>query len=149
MIFLHISNEHMESLKNIITGDFPGGPESKTLHSQCRRLRFDPWLGNQILYAAAKTWHGQINKYLLKNPKHYNSIPKHKILRDKSNYFKHTFKKLLIFNWRIIALQYCVSFCQTSTSVSSLALEPPSHLPPLKHTFLTVLKLRAVINQNP
>ena len=25
------------------------------------------------------------------------------------------FKKLLIFDWRIIALQYCVGFCHTST----------------------------------
>ena len=41
-----------------------------------------------------------------------------------------------IFNWRIIALQYCVSFCRTSAWIShrytnvSLPLEPPSHLPP-------------------
>ena len=26
--------------------DFPGGPAVKTLLSQCRGLRFDPWSGN-------------------------------------------------------------------------------------------------------
>ena len=26
-----------------------------------------------------------------------------------------TFKNLFIFNWRIITLQYCVGFCETST----------------------------------
>ena len=26
--------------------DFPGGPVGKTLHSQCRRPKFDPWSGN-------------------------------------------------------------------------------------------------------
>ena len=29
-------------------GDFPGGPVTKTLHSQWRGPRFDPWSGNQI-----------------------------------------------------------------------------------------------------
>ena len=24
----------------------PGGPVAKTLHSQCRECRFNPWLGN-------------------------------------------------------------------------------------------------------
>ena len=44
---------------------------------------------------------------------------------------------ILFFNWRIIALQYCVSFCHTSalishryTYVPSLQnLPPPSHIP--------------------
>ena len=31
--------------------NFPGGPVSKTLRSQCRGPRFNPWLGNQILQA--------------------------------------------------------------------------------------------------
>ena len=43
-------------------------------------------------------------------------------------------KKLFIFNWRIIALQYRVGFCHTSAWISHrytcpLPLEPPSHLP--------------------
>ena len=29
-----------------ILWDFPGDPVAKTLHSQCRGLRFNPWLGN-------------------------------------------------------------------------------------------------------
>ena len=32
--------------KMSIYGDFPGGPVAKTLHSQCRGPRFDPWSGN-------------------------------------------------------------------------------------------------------
>ena len=46
------------------------------------------------------------------------------------------FFNLFIFNWKIIVLQYCVGFCQTSTWISHrctyvpLPLEPPSHFPP-------------------
>ena len=29
-----------------VEGDFPGGPMAKTLCSQCRVPRFDPWSGN-------------------------------------------------------------------------------------------------------
>ena len=52
------------------------------------------------------------------------------------SYFLHLF----IFNWRIIALQYCVGFCHTSAQIShrytyvpsSLKLPPTSHpIPPL------------------
>ena len=32
--------------KNKIHGDFPGSPAVKTLKSQCRGYRFDPWSGN-------------------------------------------------------------------------------------------------------
>ena len=32
--------------KKKLTTDFPGGPVAKTLHSQCRGLRFDPRSGN-------------------------------------------------------------------------------------------------------
>ena len=47
-------------------------------------------------------------------------------------------KKLFIFNWKIIALQYCVCFCQTLTWISCWyiyilnlePLEPLSHFPP-------------------
>ena len=38
--------------------DFPGGPVAKTLHSQCRGPRFDPWTGNYILHATTKSSHG-------------------------------------------------------------------------------------------
>ena len=48
--------------------DFPGSPVAKTLRFQCKGPRFDPWLGNWIphataksLHAATKTWHSQIN----------------------------------------------------------------------------------------
>ena len=32
--------------------NFPDGPVAKTPYSQCRGLKFSPWLGNQILCAA-------------------------------------------------------------------------------------------------
>ena len=35
--------------------DFPAGPVVETLSSQCRGPRFDPWSGNWIPRAAAKT----------------------------------------------------------------------------------------------
>ena len=44
---------------------------------------------------------------------------------------KLIFKKLFIFNWRIIAFQYCVGFCHMSTWISHRhTYEPPFHLPP-------------------
>ena len=36
------------------SGHFPDGPVAKTLHSQCRGPRFDPWLGNCVLHATSK-----------------------------------------------------------------------------------------------
>ena len=35
--------------------DFLGGPVAKTPHSQCRGTWFNPWSGNQILYATTRT----------------------------------------------------------------------------------------------
>ena len=42
------------------------------------------------------------------------------------------FKQLFSFNWRIIALQYCVGFCHTSTWISHRYIHVPSflNLPP-------------------
>ena len=42
------------SIKLTFRLDFPGGPVAKTLRSQCRGLRFDPWSGNKISHATAK-----------------------------------------------------------------------------------------------
>ena len=42
------------------SGDFPGGPVAKTPSLQCRRLRFNPWSGNQIPYAATKSLHATV-----------------------------------------------------------------------------------------
>ena len=33
-------------------GNFPSGPVAKTPLSQCRRLRFNPWSGNEMPHAA-------------------------------------------------------------------------------------------------
>ena len=38
-------------------GYFPGGPVAKTLPSQCRGPRFEPWSRNWILQAATKNSH--------------------------------------------------------------------------------------------
>ena len=46
----------------IQAGDVPGSPVAKTLGSQCTGPRFDPWQGNQIPHASAKTQCNQINK---------------------------------------------------------------------------------------
>ena len=47
--------------------DFPGGPVVKTQSSQCRGPGFNPWSGNYVSHAPAKTWHSQINKYWKNN----------------------------------------------------------------------------------
>ena len=44
-----------------MSGDFSDGPVLKTPHSQCEGQKFDPWSGNQISRATAKTWHDQIH----------------------------------------------------------------------------------------
>ena len=43
--------------------DFSLGPVAKTLSSQCRGPKFNPWSENKISHAATKTWCSQINKY--------------------------------------------------------------------------------------
>ena len=64
----------MQCIK-VLQRHFPGGPVAKTLCSQSRGLRFNPWSGYQILQpamkikdpcAAAKTHHSQINTYFYK-----------------------------------------------------------------------------------
>lgn len=39
------------------SGNFPGGPEVKTLHSQCGVPEFDPCQGTRFHYASTKTSH--------------------------------------------------------------------------------------------
>ena len=48
-------------------GDFSGGPEAETPHSQYCGPGFDPWSGNWIPHTTTKAQHNQINKYYLKN----------------------------------------------------------------------------------
>ena len=48
-------------------GDFSGGLVAKTLSSQCRGHRFDPWSGNYIPHATTKTQFSQINNYFKKS----------------------------------------------------------------------------------
>ena len=54
--------------------------------------------------------------------------------------FLFVFNYLFIFSWRIIALQYCVGFCRTSTWVSHRYTYIPSllNLPPTSHPILSL-----------
>ena len=45
------------SRKTLLHGDFPGGPVANTPCSQCGELGFNPWSGNEIPHAAAKSSH--------------------------------------------------------------------------------------------
>ena len=65
---------------NKMSRDFPGGPEVKTLNSQCRGLKFDPWSGTQILYAAAKSLCGTLKIPHAKDP----TQPKEKKMQSHS-----------------------------------------------------------------
>jgi len=56
----------VSTMKNIGRGNFPGGLVAKIPCFQCRGPGFDPWLGNEITYAATKTQCSKINKYFLK-----------------------------------------------------------------------------------
>ena len=60
----NITDSKKQSFERKEFRDFLGGPVAKTLSSQCREPRFDPWSGDWIPRAATKTWHSQINKYL-------------------------------------------------------------------------------------
>lgn len=42
----HSDLHHYHKTKESKNGDLPGSPLVKTLPSQCRVHRFDPWLGN-------------------------------------------------------------------------------------------------------
>ena len=57
--------------------EFPGGPVAKTLYSQCRGPGFNPWSGNWIPQATAKTKNSQINKnkYIFKKNKTLLIVP--------------------------------------------------------------------------
>ena len=59
-------------------------------------------------------------------------MPNSKCLINSSCYSGEIFKNLFIFNWRIIALQCCVGFCQTSASINRRYTRVPSllNLPP-------------------
>ena len=52
----------------------------------------------------------------------------------------YSFLNIFIFNWRIIALQYCVSFCHTSTRISHKYIYIPSLLSLPPAPFLSTLK---------
>ena len=43
---LKIQNNLKRGKKKKTLWDFPDGPVAKTLHSQCRGPRFNPWSGN-------------------------------------------------------------------------------------------------------
>ena len=53
------------------------------------------------------------------------------------DFLKITFFKKIIFNWRIIALQYCFGFCHTPTWISHRYTYVPSlvNLPSSSHPF--------------
>ena len=48
---------YFHSLKNRQCGDFPDSPVAKTPCFQRRGPRLEPWLGNKIPHAAAKSSH--------------------------------------------------------------------------------------------
>ena len=47
--------------------------------------------------------------------------------------FLFCFFKLFIFNWRVIALQYCVDFCYSLTWISHRYIHVPPNLSPTSH----------------
>ena len=67
-------------LKRTTYWDFPGGPVSKTLCSQCRGPKFDPWSGNWISHAITKNWHTAT-----KDPTYHNK--KKKKEKERTTYY--------------------------------------------------------------
>ena len=45
IVYIENPKESTKKLLEIINRDFPGGPVAKTLRSQCRGPRFNPWSG--------------------------------------------------------------------------------------------------------
>ena len=48
------AHQHVSTAERGKERDFPDDPMAKTLRSQCRGPRFDPWSENQILHATTK-----------------------------------------------------------------------------------------------
>ena len=53
--FLNVYFILSTSLYKNIHWNFPGGPVAKTSGSKCKGSKFDPWSGNYIPHAAAKS----------------------------------------------------------------------------------------------
>ena len=53
-----LANVHIQIQKVQQRGLSPGGSVTKTLHSQCRGTRFNPWLGKtRFPHATTKSFH--------------------------------------------------------------------------------------------
>ena len=72
---------------------------------------------------------------LVLNPPQHQSLFQWTLDSSLTKLYHYLKKKIIYFNWRIIALQYCADFCQTSTwinhrytHVPSRPTHTPSHL---------------------
>ena len=84
LMSISLIRAHDVQLKNVVPQcslkvkrDFPSLPVVKTLHSQCRMTKFNPWSGNQILQVATKTQSSQINNFLLNENKEKQQFSVH------------------------------------------------------------------------
>ena len=96
--------------RNTCDKDFPGGPVAKTPCSQCRGPGFEPCSGTRshilqpkITSATAKTWHSQINKWILKKRNTCDSTIE-----------SFTFKSHFTFNWERNCLMSCYQKVNTT-----------------------------------
>jgi len=72
--------QHRVGIKNLNSGDFPGGPVAKTPCSQCKVRQLIPGQATRsnvpqlkIPRVANKTWHSQINTFLKRERENMNS----------------------------------------------------------------------------
>ena len=119
----------------LLQGIFPTQGLNPTL-PHCRQILYSlshqgsPRMLERVTYSFSR-WSSQRSRQILYQL-NYQGSPADTFI---NMYIKHTRFFNLFFNWRIIALQNVVAFCQTSTWISYRYTYSPSllNLPPIFH----------------
>ena len=70
---------------------------------------------SQGIWIASRSWKGQGNGLSPEAAKREHSPANTLILSSMKWFFNMFFKNFILFNWRIITLQYCDGFCHIAT----------------------------------
>ena len=70
---------------------------------------------SQGIWIASRNWKGQGNGFSPEAAKREHSPANTLILSSMKRFFNMFFKNFILFNWRIITLQYCYGYCHIAT----------------------------------